>query len=156
MKVESGATVTLHFSLALCDGSIVDSNFAGKPATFILGDGNLPSAFEHSLLGLGPGDEIERTIPARSAFGAVNPANLHRFPLANFSSLLQDELVPLQPGSVVMFKDVGGFDRPGVIRGIGEAEVEVDFNHPLAGKEVVFRAAIVSVLAPDTRKLKLE
>ena len=42
MKVESGATVTLHFSLALVDGAIIDSNFAGKPATFAIGDGNMP------------------------------------------------------------------------------------------------------------------
>lgn len=156
MKVENGATVNLHFSLALADGSIVDSNFAGKPATCKIGDGNLPPAFEDILLGLEAGDEIERKVPPENAFGAVNPANLQRFPAANFASLLQDELVPLAPGSVVMFKDPGGFDRPGVIRGIGEAEVEVDFNHPLAGREIVFRASIVSVLAPGASKLELE
>ncbi len=156
MKVENGATVNLHFSLALADGSIVDSNFAGKPAACIIGDGNLPPAFEEILLGLEAGDEIERKISPERAFGAVNPANLQRFPAANFASLLRDELVPLVPGSVVMFKDPAGFDRPGVIRSIAEAEVEVDFNHPLAGREIVFRAAIVSVLAPGSSELKLE
>ena len=156
MKVENGATVDLHFSLALVDGSVVDSNFAGKPATCTIGDGNLPPAFEEVLIGLEAGDEIERNMPPEHAFGAVDPANLQRFPAKNFAALLRDELVPLTPGSVVMFKDPAGFDRPGVIRGIGEAEVEVDFNHPLAGREVVFRASIVSVLAPGTSKLELE
>lgn len=156
MKVENGATVALHFSLALVDGSVVDSNFAGKPAVCTIGDGNLPPAFEEVLIGLEAGDEIERNMPPERAFGAVNPANLHSCPRANFASLPRDELVPLAPGSVVMFKDPGGFDRPGVIRGIGEAEVEVDFNHPLAGREVVFRALIISVLAPGTSKLELE
>lgn len=156
MKVESGATVNLHFSLALTDGSIVDSNFAGKPATCIIGEGDLPPAFEQVLLGLAAGDDIERTMPPEQAFGAVNPANLQRFPAVNFAALLQDELVPLAPGSVVMFKDPAGFDRPGVIQSITDGEVEVDFNHPLAGREIVFRASIVSVLAPGTSKLELE
>ena len=156
MKIENGATVNLHFSLALADGSIVDSNYAGKPATCTIGDGNLPPDFEEVLLGLEAGDEIERNMPPERAFGAVNPANLQSFPKTNFASLLRDELVPLVPGSVVMFKDPGGFNRPGVIRSITEAEVEVDFNHPLAGRDVVFRASILSVLAPGTSKLTLE
>ena len=156
MKVESGATVTLHFSLALVDGAIIDSNFAGKPATFAIGDGNMPPGFEQALFGLQAGDEVERTLAPGQAFGEVIPTNRHRFPVVNFKSLLQDDLAPMKAGSVVLFKDAAGFDRPGVIRGIGETEVEVDFNHPLAGKEIVFRAAVISVLAPDAQKLTLE
>ncbi len=156
MKVERGARINLHFSLALADGAVVDSNFAGKPATCMIGDGSLPPAFEQELLGLEAGDEIERTMPPERAFGVVNSANLHRFPAANFSSLLRDALAPLVPGSVVMFRDAGGSDRPGVIRSVGDLEVEVDFNHPLAGREIVFRALIVSVLAPGTSRLELE
>lgn len=156
MKVESGATVTLHFSLALNNGAIIDSNFAGKPATFQVGDGNLPAGFEQALLGLTAGDEIERTLAPEQAFGEINAANRRRFPLAGFRSLLQDELMPMEAGSVVMFKDAAGFNLPGVITSIGEAEVEVDFNHPLAGREIVFRAAVVSVVAPDAQILTLD
>ena len=155
MKVENGATVNLHFSLALADGSMVDSNFAAGPATCAIGDGNLPPAFEEQLIGLEAGDEIELTMPPERAFGAVNPANMQCFPVADFASLLRDELEPLASGSVVMFKDPAGFDRPGVIRGIGETKVEVDFNHPLAGREIVFRALIISVLAPGTSGLRI-
>ena len=90
------------------------------------------------------------------AFGVVNPANRQYFPAANFASLLKDECAALAPGSVVIFKDPGGFDRPGVIRSIGETEVEIDFNHPLAGRRIVFRALIISVLAPGASKLELE
>ena len=157
MKVENGATVDLHFSLALADGSVVDSNFAGKPATCTIGDGNLPPAFEEVLIGLEAGDEIERNMPPEHAFGAVNPANLQRFPAENFASLLRGRT---RSAGARKRRNVQGSRRfrpsRSDIRGIGEAEVEVDFNHPLAGREVVFRASIVSVLAPGTSKLELE
>lgn len=156
MKVEGGATVTLHFSLALESGAIIDSNFAGKPAAFTVGDGNLPPGFEQVLLGLKAGDEIERTLAPGQAFGEINAANRRRFPLAGFRPLLQDELMPMETGSVVMFKDAAGFNLPGVITSIGEGEVEVDFNHPLAGREIVFRAAVVSIVASDAQILTLD
>ncbi len=156
MKVSAGATVTLHFSLALKNGEIIDSNFAGKPATFTVGDGNLPPGFEQELLGLEAGAEIERILPPERAFGAVNPANRHRFPAADFGALAGAEAAPIRAGSVVMFKDASGFHRPGVIRGFGKAEIDVDFDHPLAGKEIVFRVAVISVLAPGAQKLAFE
>ena len=46
VTIVEGSRVTLHFSLALATGDLVDSNFAGKPATFIVGDGRLLPGFE--------------------------------------------------------------------------------------------------------------
>ena len=59
LPIDTGTTVTLHFSLALEDGCMVDSNFEGKPATFTIGDGNLLPGFESLLMGLVDGDERE-------------------------------------------------------------------------------------------------
>ena len=56
--IVEGSRVTLHFSVSLTTGDIVDSNFAGKPATFHVGDGSLLPGFEEALIGLTVGSEI--------------------------------------------------------------------------------------------------
>ena len=151
-----GSQVTLYFSLALPGGNIIDSNFDKKPASFRLGDGQMLPGFEQVLLGLCSGEEVESTLEAKEAFGERNPRNEQVFPLEKFEHLLEDDLVPTKVGSVVSFKDAGGFDLPGVVKAIGEKTVSVDFNHPLAGKVIVFAARIVSVLPPEEQAVEVK
>ncbi len=153
--IETGASIKLHFSLALPDGAIIDSNFDKSPASFKLGDGSMLPGFEKVLMGLKPGEEISERIPAAEAFGMPNPQNQQRFAIDKFRHLLEDDSIPTEPGSVVSFRDPGGFDLPGVVVGIDEQTVEIDFNHPLAGKDIIFRALILSVLAPDEQAVEL-
>jgi len=154
--IETGASVTLHFSLALSEDEIIDSNFDKAPASFCLGDGSMLAGFEQELIGLSAGDEITRRIPSSQAFGEPNPANRQRFAIDKFSHLLEDDLIPTEVGSVVSFRDPGGFDLPGVIVALDENWVEVDFNHPLAGKDIIFRARIISVLPPGEKVVELK
>ena len=70
LPIDSGTSVTLHFSLALENGHVVDSNFETAPATFTIGDGNLLPGFEPPLMGLIDGDEREFSIPPEHAFAA--------------------------------------------------------------------------------------
>ena len=55
MKISNGKQVTLHFALKLEDGQVVDSTFDKKPATLVIGDGNLPGGFESYLMDLEAG-----------------------------------------------------------------------------------------------------
>jgi FKBP-type peptidyl-prolyl cis-trans isomerase SlpA len=156
IPIEMGSLVSLHFSLALNNGELIDSNFASTPASFRLGDGSMLPGFENVLLGLRAGSEIATRLLPEQAFGEINSNNQHRFPIAKFKVLLEDDLLPTKVGSVVSFKDAGGFDLPGIVSSIFDEFIEVDFNHPLAGKEILFKAAIVSVMAPDVDTLELK
>jgi FKBP-type peptidyl-prolyl cis-trans isomerase SlpA len=156
LAIEQGSLVEMHFSLALESGELIDSNFAGKPARFRIGDGNVLPGFEETLLGLETGMEAEKLIPAEQAFGLVNPDNRQTFPIAKFQHLLDDDLIPTEIGSVVSFRDPGGGELPGVIASIDEHRVVVDFNHPLAGKSILFRAKILSVVAADVEAVSIK
>lgn len=137
ITVES--TITLHFSLALENGDLVDSTFDKKPATFVMGDGSLLPGFEKPLVGLTVGDKKQFLIAQQDAFGAHNPQNVQRFKRSVFQ---QDAL---QPGMIVSFADAAGNELPGVVADIGADEVQVDFNHPLAGRSLVFTVEIIDV-----------
>jgi len=132
--------VTLHFSLSLDDGSVIDSNFDQTPATLSIGDGNLPRGFEEHLLGMSAGHKASFTVLPEKAFGQHNPSNIQHVKRKSFAADMA-----LSEGLVVSFADANKGELPGVIQAIGEDEVTVDFNHPLAGKNLIFKVEIVAV-----------
>ena len=140
LTVGPGTRVTLHFSLELEDGQVVDSTFDGKPAAFVFGDGNLPSGFESLLVGLVSGDERTWAVPPENAFGQPNPNNVQRFRRHQFGV----DMV-LEVGLMVSFADAQNTELAGVVSSIEGDEVEVDFNHPLAGRTLDFRVQILAV-----------
>ena len=138
LQIETGMSVTLHFSLVLEDGHIIDSNFESEPATFSVGDGNLLPGFESTLMGLVNGDEREFTIPPEQAFGQHNPQNVQAVERGNFD---QEEL---ELGAMFSFQNGDG-ELPGVIIDVDDNEVVIDFNHPLAGKNIIFQVKIIDI-----------
>jgi FKBP-type peptidyl-prolyl cis-trans isomerase SlpA len=138
LQIETGMSVTLHFSLVLEDGHIIDSNFESEPATFSVGDGNLLPGFESILMGLVNGDEREFTIPPEQAFGQHNPQNVQAVERGNFD---QEEL---ELGAMFSFQNGDG-ELPGVIVDVDDDEVMIDFNHPLAGKNIIFQVKIIDI-----------
>lgn len=131
--------VTLHFSLKLEDGTLVDSTMEKDPATFTVGDGSLLPGFERALFGLKSGDETEIEVAPEVGFGQRNPSNVQRVRRDHFSPELT-----LTPGLVVSF-DNGSGELPGVVRAFDDDEVTVDFNHPLAGQTILFAVKIIAV-----------
>ena len=65
-------------------------------------------------------------------------------------------MIPTEVGSVVSFKDPAGFDLPGIVKQLTAQEIIVDFNHPLAGKDIMFKAKIISVLASDAETIAIK
>ena len=137
LKIDRETRVELNFSLKLDDGQIVDSNFDRPPVTFEVGDGKLLPGFESRLYGLVAGDEASFAIPAGDAFGPHNDDNVQSFDMNQFSHAEE-----LEPGLVLNFTDAANAEVPGVIQSIEGEKVVVDFNHPLAGRALIFDVKI--------------
>jgi FKBP-type peptidyl-prolyl cis-trans isomerase SlpA len=131
--------VTLHFSLLLENGEEVDTTRHARPATFAVGDGSLLPGFERALFGLAAGANAALRIAAADGFGEAREDNVRFMTLGQFGP----GVVP-EPGLVVSFAGPDG-ELPGVVRAIEGDLVIVDFNHPLAGKTLVFDVSILSV-----------
>ena len=148
-SVATGSRVTLNFSLTLADSNsgdsaVVDSNFDRDPVSFTMGDGNLLPGFERVLLGKSVGDRVEVVVPAAEAFGLVNPDNQQRFPRYTFPPDLA-----LSENLLIEFADVSGYKQAGRVTHIGLHDVEIDFNHPLAGRDILFTALIHRIEASN-------
>lgn len=142
MLVAENTRITLNFTLRLATGDLVDQTRA--PATFDFGDGKLPPAFEALLLGMRAGEQQSFRIAPEQAFGQPNPNNVQAFSRAQFAQMASDDQPPAV-GMVVSFADARKQELPGVICALEEDQVLVDFNHPLAGRELIFEAEIVAV-----------
>lgn len=143
-EIGPGKRVTLHFALALAGEDkgveIIDSNFDKEPVEFAIGDGSMLPGFEALLFGLVAGNRREFTLQPEQAFGPVNEDNVQRFPLYQFAPDLA-----LAPGLMIEFGDAAGNNQAGVVRNIDKQWVEVDFNHPLAGRAIRFSVHVHAV-----------
>lgn len=142
--VGEGTRVFLNFSLTLEDGVEIDSNFGGEAVNFAVGDGSLLPGFERLLLGLEAGARHLFPVSPEDAFGQPNENNVQRISKAGF----EDEL-ELEVGLVCSFADAAGGELPGMIVGFDDKEVTVDFNHPLAGRTILFDVHIHRIEAAE-------
>ncbi|HEY7774478.1 MAG TPA: peptidylprolyl isomerase [Marinagarivorans sp.] len=140
LAIADDTKVTLNFSLSLEDGTVVDSNHGEDPVTFTVGDGNLLEGFEKAMFGLRAGDEREITIAPEQGFGQPNENNVQEVPRSDFP----DDLT-LEVGLMLSFSDAQNTELPGVIKELKADSVLVDFNHPLAGRTLIFKVHIHSV-----------
>lgn len=144
--IATGKKITLHFTLRLTDGQVIDSTLDKKPATCVVGDGSFLPGFEAVLMGLAVGDKKTFQVAPEQAFGHPREENRHQVPRAQF-----DPRIELTPGLMMDFAD-GKATLPGVISDIFDDYVVVDFNHPLAGRELVFDVEIIDISLPETNQ----
>lgn len=140
-RIGPDSRVTLHFALKLDDGGVVDSTFDKQPATFSIGDGSLLPGFEQALYGLKAGDCRSFNIGPDRGFGQPNPNNVQVMPRSQFEDM------ELSEGLMIIFNDAASASLPGVVQSFDDQQVTIDFNHPLAGKELTFDVEIIDVQA---------
>lgn len=132
--------ITLHFAVRLMDGTEMDSTFQKEPASFVWGDESLLPGFENAIRGLKAGDRRSVFIDADQGFGEHNEQNIQHFTRDTFA-----EHDHLEPGMVLSFSDASGAELPGVVAELKDGWVTIDFNHPLAGRDLTFEVEIIRV-----------
>ena len=141
VQIRAGRQVQMHFSLALAEGIEAVSTFAAKPLEFRLGDGTLLPALEENLIGLTAGAKQTFLLTPGHAYGARDESLVHRMPRDGFREMPEK-------GQIIAFSLPNGQETPGTVVDVDNDEVRVDFNHPLAGRNLVFRVEILNVSEP--------
>lgn len=139
-EIRHHSHVSMHFSLALEDGTQAISTFDEEPLIFQMGDGTLQPGLELGLFGLRTGDIQTLTLTPDQAYGWHDDKMIHHMPLTDFAGKIDPE-----PGQVVAFTTAEGEEAPGIVLSVEGDQVKVDFNHPLAGHDVVYKVEILSV-----------
>lgn len=139
LRIGPHRRVTLHFTLRLTNGEVVDTTRERKPASFVVGDESFLPGFEKALLGLKAGDRRSVLVTAKDGFGEHRADNIQQMARTLFASDVE-----LVRGLVLSFADKAG-ELPGVVTAFDDDTVHVDFNHPLAGRDLTFEVEILTV-----------
>lgn len=149
IRIEHGSKVELHFSVSLENGVEIDNTRSrAEPVSLVIGDGNLLEGFEKALFGLRAGDRRTVHLPPEDAFGEWNPENVQRFDTVKF------EQRP-EVGQMIEFEDKAKTTLVGVVKSVDDNITEVDFNHPLASRNISFEVEIFKVTPAGQQGVKL-
>ena len=136
--IENGKRVKIAYTLFV-GGEVFDTSKGGEPLEYVHGSGQIIPGLERALGGLNPGDERKVHIGAEDAYGPIHPQAIIQVPREQ----IQDENV--ETGMVLSARNSDGQTMQGIVVEVTESTVTVDFNHPLAGKELYFEITIVDV-----------
>ncbi len=118
---------------------IVDSNKGSSPLEFITGKGQVIPGLENALVGMNKDENGDILVKSSEAYGDVNPEALQELPVDQF------EGIELAEGLVLYGQGEQGETVQVVVQSFNETTVNVDFNHPLAGKDLMFSVTVVGV-----------
>ncbi len=145
-KIEKGKKAKVTYVLTLAgDNEVIDQAGSDRPATFSFGEGQLIEGFEQNLLGLKAGDTFDFVIPAKEAYGPRDSYAVFDIPKDTFAVDGKIDENILQVGNTFPMRDNNGNRHVGKLIQVNENSVTMDFNHPLAGKDLHFTGKILEV-----------
>jgi FKBP-type peptidyl-prolyl cis-trans isomerase 2 len=140
---ESGETVDTTYDAVAKDTHLHREDSTYGPRFIILGEGWLPKGLEDSLVGTDIGKQTTVELPPDKGFGTRDPAKMRLVPLRRF----REQGIP-SPGAQI---ELDG--RPAIVRAVGAGRVQVDYNHPLAGRTLIYEVSIEKVVEDDNEKV---
>jgi FKBP-type peptidyl-prolyl cis-trans isomerase SlyD len=147
MKIEPGKRVSVNYSL-YADGpekELIEETRKDDPMQFTFGEDPMLPKFEAALLGLEAGDTFTIAIPAAEAYGDEQEALFIEYPKSTFieEGELDEEL--FQEGEIIPLESPEGDIIEGVVCEVKLNSIVLDFNHPLAGEDLLFEGEVLSV-----------
>lgn len=140
MSVEMNKVITFNFTVKDKEGAVLDSSENKEPLSYLSGTNSILPKLEETLNGMIIGSIKNVKIAAGEAYGdykeeAVQTVKKEQFP----------QEAQLVAGARYVANSPDGGQMPFVIKEVKENDVTVDFNHPLAGKDLEFDVELLDV-----------
>lgn len=143
--VKKGDKVAVDYEGRFENGEVFDSSTHGEhshPLVFVVGSGQVIPGFDNAVIGLHQGQTREVTIKPEEAYGMPNEQMKQEVPLNAFA--LPNNQKP-QVGMQLVMGTPDGRRMMVKVAAVGKESVTLDFNHPLAGKTLMFKLTIVGI-----------
>lgn len=142
IKINPGTLVRVDYKGTLKDGSIFDSTEGKQPLAFMVGANQVLPAFEKQIITMSQGQSRKFTISSKDAYGKPDPSKLVTLPRDDRFKTLD-----LKEGAIIFANNKGPNGRivqtPMKIVKLTDKEVSLDYNHPLAGKDLNFEVKLI-------------
>lgn len=139
-EAKTGDTVRIDYTGKLTDGTQFDSSVGREPLEFQLGSGQIITGLDREVEGMKVGDKLTVSIAATDAYGPHDEQKVQNVPREAIPAEIE-----LQPGMQLQAETPQGPVALIVVE-VSEAEVTVDANHPLAGKDLIFDVELVEIV----------
>ena len=142
---ETGETVGTTLESVAKEKKLYRGEERYEPFFIILGEGWVPKGLEEALTGLEPGKASTVELPPEKAYGIRDPKKVRLVPLRKFTA---EGMTPV-PGLQV---NIDG--KTAQVRSVGAGRVQVDYNHPFAGKTLIYDITVEKVIESDDEKVR--
>jgi FKBP-type peptidyl-prolyl cis-trans isomerase SlyD len=147
MRIEKNKVASIYYTVKEKNtNKVLQMIPEDQPQEFLFGNDLLIDIFETELIGLSEGDTFCFVAKAEQAYGPVDPSAIFDLPLSTFAEedgRIDDEVV--QVGHVFPMADNDGNRHFGKIIRKMKDRVTMDFNHPMAGKNLTFEGKVIAV-----------
>ncbi len=137
--VQDNTVVSLDYVLKV-DGGVVDQSEQDEPIQFIQGQGQILPGLERQLYGMTVGDSKSVVVSPAEGYGEPDNEAYAEVPRDQFPSE-----IPLETGVALQVRDQEGQVLDAYIVEVRDDSVRLNFNHPLAGKELHFQVKVVDL-----------
>ena len=138
MKIEDNSVVRFHYTVSEAGQGQLESSRELEPLSVLIGHGNIIGGLESAMKGREAGESFEVTVSPADAYGDRREGLVQRVPRKHFKG------AKLTPGMQVMLPTDQG-QRAMTVKKVGISVVDVDLNHPMAGKTLSFDVEILDV-----------
>lgn len=157
MLIKKDTVVTLSYELHTdnVEGKRVhvETADASHPLVFLFGTGSMIPKFEEELEDLKKDDTFEFHIVADEAYGAFDETAIVRLPADVFKVEGHYDKSKFKLGMVLPMKDQHGNMLQGKVTEVTDNDIQLDFNHPMAGQDLYFKGKILDVRAATAEEL---
>lgn len=147
MQITADTVVSFHYVLRDEHGVMLESSRDDEPVIYLHGHANILPALEAALVGHAVADHVRITLTPAEAYGNRRPDAVARVSLKHVRGPRR-----LQPGMVVAVQTAKGEIRATVLK-VGKFNVDVDTNHPFAGRTLDFEIDVVGVRAASDEEI---
>ena len=139
-KVKEGDIVVISYIGRLEDGTVFDSTENKNPLEFTVGEGELIPGLEQGILGMTPGESKTIIIPMELGYGPHLKERVCELDKRRISQGFQPEV-----GQQLQLYRADGLPIMGTVIGESETSFTMDYNHPLAGKTLIFETRVLEI-----------
>lgn len=149
MEIQEKRVAVITYTLKGDDGNVIQEATHENPFAFIHGIGQVLPAFDTALIGKLVGDSYSFQLTAEEGYGNYDDTRVEELDAAIFADAPAEYIVV----GATLPMEFNGHTVFGTITEIKPQVVVMDFNHPLAGKNLHFSGEVLEVRAATAEEL---
>ena len=140
-KVKQGDTIVIQYTGKLEDGTVFDTTDGKNPLEFTVGEGEVVPGLEKGVIGMAPDESKAIVVPAEDGYGPHLKERVCELDKKRVPENFQPEV-----GQQLQMYRADGLPIMGTVVTISGTSFTMDYNHPLAGKTLVFETKLIEIV----------